>query len=131
MKIWLISREYAGIAEAGGVKNVSCSLCEGLHSLSEDVTLFIPQYGCTSLSQVQNYQEQNLTLEISVGNSLYEVSYSKGICNGVPIVFIVSSLFLEKKGVYTYTSEEELQNPLQDLWLVFRLILASHYLLFL
>ena len=28
--LWLISREYAGIAEAGGVKNVACSLCEGL-----------------------------------------------------------------------------------------------------
>lgn len=114
MKIWLISREYAGIAEAGGVKNVTCSLCEGLHKLGEDVTLFIPQYGCTSLNHVHDYQELDLKLEISIGNSLYEVSYSKGICNGVPIVFVISPLFLEKKGVYTYTSEEERLNPLHE-----------------
>ena len=28
--VWVVTREYAGIAEAGGVKNVACSLSEGL-----------------------------------------------------------------------------------------------------
>ena len=29
-QIWIVSREYAGIAEAGGVKNVTTSLAENL-----------------------------------------------------------------------------------------------------
>ena len=34
-KIWLVSREYAGVAEAGGVKNVTASLAEGMVQLEE------------------------------------------------------------------------------------------------
>lgn len=48
MKILQIAREYAGLAEAGGVKNVVCSLSEGLIKLGHHVTLFIPLYGCTN-----------------------------------------------------------------------------------
>ncbi|MBP5436723.1 MAG: glycogen/starch synthase, partial [Treponema sp.] len=42
MNIWVVSREYAGIAEAGGVKNVACSLSESLVKAGHSVTLFIP-----------------------------------------------------------------------------------------
>ncbi len=56
MKVWIISREYAGIAEAGGVKNVACSLSENLVRLGNSVTLFIPLYGCTEISNVKDYQ---------------------------------------------------------------------------
>ena len=48
MRVWIVSREYAGIAEAGGVKNVCCSLSENLALQGHDVTVFMPLYGCTN-----------------------------------------------------------------------------------
>ena len=56
MKILQIAREYAGLAEAGGVKNVVCSLSEGLIKLGHHVTLFIPLYGCTNFDILTNYE---------------------------------------------------------------------------
>ena len=41
MIVWQVAREYAHLAEAGGVKNVVCSLSEGLAKLNHNVTLFI------------------------------------------------------------------------------------------
>lgn len=112
MKIWQISREYANLAEAGGVKNVVCSLCEGLHKMGHDVTLFIPLYGCSDLSLVHNYQIlKDSEITISVGNKEFLVCFATGFINNIKILFVVSSCFTEKLGVYTYTLEEEIQNP--------------------
>ena len=71
MNIWLVSREYAGIAEAGGVKNVATSLCESLARLGHSMTLFIPFYGCTDLSHVDgcDSSSENLCVEIRIGTS--------------------------------------------------------------
>ena len=66
--IWLISREYAGIAEAGGVKNVTCSLCEGLSCKGMNVTLLIPRYKCTDFSSVTD------NAIASIGGSCYGLS---------------------------------------------------------
>ncbi|MBQ0162371.1 MAG: glycogen/starch synthase [Treponema sp.] len=107
MKIWMIAREYAGIAEAGGVKNVVCSLSEELVNLQNDVTLFIPQYGCTDLSKVSDYVEfSKKVFQIETGKKSFEVSFSKGICNGVKIVFIKSEIYSEKHNVYTYCEKD-------------------------
>ena len=54
MNIWMVTREYAGVAEAGGVKNVSCSLSETLVFLGHRVTVFIPMYGCTDISGLED-----------------------------------------------------------------------------
>ena len=35
MKIWVVSMECAGIAEAGGVKNVAFSLCKEFSDLKK------------------------------------------------------------------------------------------------
>ena len=42
MNLWCVSMECAGIAEAGGVKNVTYSLCKEFSLLGHCVTLFIP-----------------------------------------------------------------------------------------
>ena len=107
MNIWLVSREYAGIAEAGGVKNVACSLSENLVRLGHDVTLFIPFYGCTSLSKIDDYDDsKNLTAYVQVKSKEERVEFSHGTKKGVRIVFVHHPSFLEKKAVYTYTQEE-------------------------
>ncbi|MGN0728224.1 glycogen synthase [Treponema sp.] len=112
MNIWLVSREYAGIAEAGGVKNVACSLAESLSRLGHHVSVFIPLYGCTDLSHIENFSDKwrsSVSFEIC-GNPV-EVSFSHGILNSVEIILVCHQSFLEKKAVYTYTAEEQKANP--------------------
>lgn len=112
MNIWLVSREYAGIAEAGGVKNVSCSLCESLARLGHKVTLFIPQYACTELKNVScDATSEKKSVLIDVLGKKEDVFFMKGSMNGVDIVFVQHPSFLEKKSVYTYTQEDEEENP--------------------
>ena len=112
MKIWMISREYAGIAEAGGVKNVVCSLSEELSKLNNEVTLFIPQYGCTDFSCIENYEDiPDLSSLITINGRELKVFFSRGICNGVKIVFVKSRLYQEKNNVYTYNAKDRLLNP--------------------
>lgn len=113
MKIWLVSREYAGIAEAGGVKNVACSLAENLAKLGHSVTLFIPLYACSDLSNVKDYKcFWHSPVEVFVEQKQIVVSFGHGSLNNVQIVFIGNTAFSEKHAVYTYTMEEELKNPL-------------------
>lgn len=108
LNIWLVSREYAGIAEAGGVKNVACSLAETLVSLGHKVTLFIPLYKCTILKNCSSYNcYYHHPVHFSVEHKEVTVSFSHGTKNNVEIVFIGNSHFIEKQGVYTYTQEEE------------------------
>ena len=49
--------ECAGIAEAGGVKNVTYSLCKEFSLLGHNVTLFIPSFKCTQFNLLQNIQK--------------------------------------------------------------------------
>lgn len=112
MNIWVVSREYAGIAEAGGVKNVACSLSESLAKAGHSVTLFIPLYGCTDLSSVSDFTcFFHRPVTITICGKEMTVSFSAGKMNGVNIVFIGNRAFSEKKAVYTYTREEESLNP--------------------
>ena len=112
MIIWQVAREYAHLAEAGGVKNVVCSLCEGLVKLNHEVTLFIPLYGCSDLTHISEYKPQNhMTTEISVAEKKYQVSFATGKLHKINIVFVIASCFTEKLGVYTYTAAEEAKNP--------------------
>src|SRR5574344_175133 len=112
MVIWLVSREYAGIAEAGGVKNVSCSLSENLVKIGNKVLAFIPYYGCTDLSNVQNFKKNAFaSVQVTVLGRRETVQFASGTCSGVEIVFICHHLFAEKQGVYTYTEAEEKKNP--------------------
>jgi len=109
--IWQISREYAGIAEAGGVKNVCCSLAEELVNHGCKVTHFIPLYGCTNLKNIKYFDTiPNVCSYFNFYNQKYRVNFAQGYCNGVRIVFIINTLFTEKNGVYTYTALDEVLN---------------------
>jgi len=99
--LWLITREYAGIAEAGGVKNVACSLAEGLARSGVDVTAFIPRYGCVSAEGKHLF-----TVSVAAAGEIHTVGFSLYRRDGVDIVFVDSPIFLEKYAVYVYTDEE-------------------------
>ena len=112
--IWVISREYAGIAEAGGVKNVACSLCEGLAAQGADVTLFIPRYACTDFSTISEYKPNCIPPQkIYAGDISYTVSFDSAIDlhSNVKVVFVGHQIFSDKTGVYTYTAIDEKENP--------------------
>ena len=112
MKIWVVSREYAGIAEAGGVKNVATSLCETLLQLGHDVSLFIPFYGCTDAGNFQQYVENWIPpIQVNVAGQDTTVTFNAAKNNGLKILFICNPAFAEKKAVYCYTEEEERLNP--------------------
>lgn len=112
MVIWVVSREYAGLAEAGGVKNVACSLSENLVRLGNKVMLFIPFYGCTDVSRVSDYTAGVIPpVEVNVMDSKETVSFSSGVLDGVEIIFVCHHSFAEKLGVYTYTERDEKENP--------------------
>lgn len=100
--LWLVTREYAGIAEAGGVKNVACSLAEGLVRKGLAVKVFIPRYGCV--------RQEGLPagiIRITIMDKVYEVTFSRFELHGVVIILVGSRIFSEKKAVYTYTDAEE------------------------
>ena len=46
--VWHVAREYAGIAEAGGVKDVVRGLAEALARTGESPTVVLPLYGFLS-----------------------------------------------------------------------------------
>ncbi len=100
--VWVITREYAGIAEAGGVKNVACSLAEGLARRGLGITVMLPRYGCVS-------QEGSFLFSCSVRvlGEDHEVVFSTLTVNGVRIVLLSAGLFLDKREVYVYSALDE------------------------
>ena len=113
MKIWVVSNECSGLSEAGGVKDVTYSLCENF-SQKNDVTLFIPLYGCTNLSCIKFLPEKELEGKVSLCGQNISVKFARAmlISAGIKVVFIKHQAYSEKKGVYVYTQEEEKENPM-------------------
>src|SRR5574344_1293482 len=111
-QLWLVSREYAGIAEAGGVKNVTTSLAENLAKLGFKVLVFIPEYGCTNKKGLQNYTSSEVfSNPIQVNSKKYSIRFAEAEMDGVKLIFIKHSIFSEKNAVYTYTKKDEEENP--------------------
>ena len=112
MRVWIVSREYAGIAEAGGVKNVCCSLSENLALQGHDVTVFMPLYGCTNTKTLDSfYENPENSFILSCGKKI-PISFAEGKKGSVKFVFIKSPCYSEKNSLYTYTAEDEKKNPL-------------------
>ena len=113
MTVWVASREFAGIAEAGGVKNVTSALCRELALSGESVTCFLPLYGCSEFNLITGYAGQTATACCrDIGEKDEAVSFGTGYApGGVRIVFVSSPVFTEKRAVYTYTGEDERENP--------------------
>ncbi len=105
-EVWYVAREYAGIAEAGGVKNVSCSLAEGMAAQGYSVTVFIPAYGCVTISGELLYQDV-----IEAAGESHSIYFKKTSINGVRIVLVDGAVFRDKQAVYVYTAEEARRLP--------------------
>ncbi len=113
MNLWNVSMECAGIAEAGGVKNVTYALCYGFKNLGNKVTLFTPVFKCNNWSHIKNLQKNIKKTSVHICNNDEEVYYSTAIFDNPEfnIVFINHKAFGEKEGIYTYTGSEQKLNP--------------------
>ena len=100
--VWVVSREYAGFAEAGGVKNVVKSLAEAAASYGFTVTVFLPRYG----NNTELLENCTGKVTIRVGDVVHTVQYFELLRKNIRFVFIDSGIFTEKRDIYTYCAEE-------------------------
>ena len=111
MKIWTVSMECAGIAEAGGVKNVAFSLCKEFSELKHKVTLFIPVFKCTCLDALFDFQKLETPAEVELCGKKEAVYYTLAKSTaGFDVVLVNHPLFAEKEAVLWY--KERLSNYL-------------------
>lgn len=119
-KIWFVTREYDGLAGAGGVKDVCRQLAEALAHDKAKVRVVLPCYGFID-PQLLGYQEGMrfaLTMNYPGQERIEEVrvwSKKERLPAGgqVTIHLLASPRFQEKQGVYTYTAAEEARAPWQ------------------
>lgn len=113
MKLWFVSMECANIAEAGGVKNVTFSLCKEFASLGHEVSLFIPVFKCTSWDKLSNIKKDALKTSINICGKEEKLTYTQAFyqeCD-FQVILINHPVFADKEAVYTYTANEEKLNP--------------------
>jgi starch synthase len=126
--IWMVSREYDGLAGAGGVKDVCRQLAEALVKHGKcRVRVVLPRYGFMDadalgfspmpLSRRGKSGRERSAFVVDMNYPAQErreaVSVWRKKIRGVEIYLLESARFAEKLGVYTYTAEEEKKTPWQ------------------
>ncbi len=114
--IWFVTREYDGLAGAGGVKDVCRQLAEALSGHGNcQVQVVLPGYGfmtpdelgftrltfsngCSTFFVDMDYPDRERREQVSVWQKTIQ---------GVEVFLLDSPRFTEKNGVYTYTEEDE------------------------
>jgi starch synthase len=112
--IWMVTREYNGLAGTGGVKDVCRQLAEALARAKRKVSVVLPFYGFMD-SEQDELVELDISFDLDMNYVNEERRESLTIWqrqyNGVTLYLIDAERYREKKGIYTYTAEEELENP--------------------
>ena len=114
-KILILTREYAGLAGAGGVKDFTAQLAAALaRKGNRQVTVMLPRYGFID-PEALGFALSDLAFEVEmnyVGKERREsVRFWEGERDGVRIVLVAADRYSEKGGVYTYTKAESEANP--------------------
>ena len=123
--VWIVTREYAGLAGAGGVKDVSRQLAETLVAQKKSVvTVIMPRYGFMDAEALGFSVAPVGTWNGGMKNTPYRhgflvdmdydsverrehVTLWQKTIHGVMVYLIEADRFAEKHGVYTYTESEE------------------------
>jgi len=114
-KILILTREYDGLAGAGGVKDFTAQLAEALaRKASRQVTVMLPCYGFMDPEQL-GFVLSDLVLDVAmnyVGKERREtVRFWEATRDGVRLLLVAAERYAEKGGVYTYTGGEAALNP--------------------
>jgi len=114
--VWMVSREYDGLAGAGGVKDVCRQLAEALVSHGGcHVRVVLPCYGFidpmalgfTAVAFNPNRTVFSVDMSYPEQERMEEVSVWWKSLRGVDVYLLDSPRFSEKTGVYAYTAEDE------------------------
>ncbi|MGI6638453.1 MAG: glycogen synthase [Desulfobulbus sp.] len=123
--IWMVTREYEGIAGAGGVKDVCRQLAEALVNHGQcTVSVILPRYGFIDAPALGFQLTEIGTMDGRIGARRYahifevDMHYSgeerrepvaiwQGELGGVQLYLIEADRYATKRGVYTYTEEDE------------------------
>ena len=114
--IWMLTREYDSIAGAGGVKDVSRQLAEALVRLKKTVTVVLPCYGFLD-PKALGFSRQEFSFEVEMNYTAEdrreEVRLWTKNLHGVSLYLMDADRYREKQSIYTYTAEDEANNPYQ------------------
>jgi starch synthase len=115
ISVWHVAREYAGIAEAGGVKDVVRGLAEAHARAGGAPTVVLPLYGFLSREAARGDTVASFRLRLpdqDQGSQFFEESVRVIAVHhgGVRLLFVDSPRFSRIRGVYTYTAEDEREN---------------------
>ncbi len=113
--VWHVSREYAGIAEAGGVKDVVRGLAEAHARSGGSPTVVIPRYGFIPEELAAGAQVASFTLALpdqDKGNELFDekVIVHQAMHAGVRLLLVHSPRYSALRDVYTYSAADEEEN---------------------
>lgn len=113
--VWHVAREYAGIAEAGGVKDVAAGLARALAATGARATAVVPLYGGLPRDFDLPPQVASFTVPVPGLDAPWAVTEEPVALralelHGVRVLLVDTPRMAEKRGVYTYTDGDEREN---------------------
>lgn len=111
--VWHVSREYDGVAEAGGLKDVVRGLAEAGLAHGISATVVLPRYGPVSL-EASPVHVRRLRIRVCDPKGrpvVHEAAFREAHVEGVRVLLVDAPIFRSKRGVYVYTDEDERENP--------------------
>ncbi len=114
LSVWMLSREYRGLAGAGGVQDVARDLSEALVRSGCSVRVIMPRYGLINpeeLGFMKTDAHFDVDMNYTAEERREEVSFWSHTINGVEILLVEAWRFAEKNDIYTYTGDDEAENP--------------------
>lgn len=113
--VWHVSREYEGVAEAGGLKDVVRGLAEASLAHGIAATVVLPYYGLVSL-EASPIPGRKFSIRVCEPTApwrpaVHEVAFREARIRGVRVLLADSPIFRSKRGAYVYTDEDEREDP--------------------
>jgi starch synthase len=114
--VWHVAREFAGVAEAGGIKDMVRGLAEAQARSGVAVTAVVPVYGFARERMVKeskpvgSFPVRLPDLETWSRLTDEPVTVRAGSAGAVRLLLVDSPRFAEKRDVYTWTAEDEREN---------------------
>lgn len=113
--VWHVAREYAGLAEAGGVKDVVRGLSEALARRGVPTTVVLPLYGFFPAGFDTGKQVAAFSVPLpdhDKGNEFFSepVRVHAREMAGVRLLLVESPRYSALRDVYTYTADDEAEN---------------------
>jgi starch synthase len=115
LSIWHVARECAGLAEAGGVKDVVRGLAEAQVRAGDRPTVVLPLYGFLA----GRWRDAECVAEFSFllpdqdrGSAMFveEVRVRRAEVGGIRVLLLDSPRYEAARDVYTYTARDEEEN---------------------